>query len=83
MIQSLKFLSQSEFDRNENIDKTSSTSISSKSFYNAHTQNKTVICSVNQPTSDIFHCFTHVILMNHGRIAFQGTSKSAMIYFSK
>lgn len=36
-----------------------------------------VIFSIHQPTSDIFHLFTNVILMNAGRIIFHGTVQEA------
>ncbi|XP_055706777.1 protein brown-like isoform X2 [Phlebotomus papatasi] len=38
---------------------------------------KGVVCSIHQPTSDIFHCFSHIILLREGRIVFQGTTREA------
>ncbi|XP_055706774.1 protein brown-like [Phlebotomus papatasi] len=38
---------------------------------------KGVVCSIHQPTSDIFHCFSHIILIREGRIVFQGTTRDA------
>ncbi|XP_055706773.1 protein brown-like [Phlebotomus papatasi] len=38
---------------------------------------KGVVCSIHQPTSDIFHCFSHIILVREGRIVFQGTTREA------
>lgn len=43
--------------------------------------NKAVICSIHQPTSEVFECFTHVILMQSGRICFQGTVDEARSFF--
>lgn len=45
--------------------------------------NKLIICSIHQPTSEVFHCFSHVILMNRGQIAYIGSAPAAMIHFSK
>lgn len=44
--------------------------------------NKAIICSIHQPTSDVFECFTHIILVTGGRIAFQGTVDEASVLFS-
>lgn len=44
---------------------------------------KAVICSIHQPTSDIFQCFSHIILMYAGRCVFQGTADEAIQHFSK
>lgn len=44
---------------------------------------KAIICSIHQPSSEIFHCFTHFILMNNGRILFQGNNNDAQIFFSQ
>lgn len=44
---------------------------------------KSVICSIHQPTSDIFELFTDVILMDAGRIIYQGSTKSAYDFFTK
>lgn len=44
---------------------------------------KGVVCSIHQPSSEIFHNFTHIILMNSGRIVYQGSVHAATIFFSK
>lgn len=44
---------------------------------------KAVICSIHQPTSDIFMCFSHIILMHAGRCVFQGKTEDAFDFFSK
>lgn len=44
---------------------------------------KAVICSIHQPTSDIFRCFSHIILMYSGRCVFQGTTDEALQHFSR
>lgn len=45
--------------------------------------NKLVICSIHQPSSEVFACFSHIILMQDGQIAFQGTLRQAEFYFSR
>lgn len=45
--------------------------------------NKAIICSIHQPTSDVFECFTHIIIVSGGRIAFQGTVDEASALFSR
>lgn len=49
---------------------------------NSH-NNKLVICSIHQPSSEVFACFSHVILMQEGRIAFQGSVNEADEFFSR
>ena len=44
--------------------------------------NKAVICSIHQPPSNVFECFSHVILMNGGKIAFQGSVEEAQSFFT-
>lgn len=41
-----------------------------------------VLVSVHQPNSDIFHLFTNIILMNAGKIVFQGTVDEAEKLFT-
>lgn len=45
--------------------------------------NKAIICSIHQPSSDVFECFTHIIIVSGGRIAFQGTVDEASVLFSR
>lgn len=44
---------------------------------------KSVICSIHQPTSDIYELFTHVILMDNGHVVYQGTTDDALKFFQK
>ncbi|KAH8370382.1 hypothetical protein KR093_003237 [Drosophila rubida] len=46
------------------------------------TQKKAAICSIHQPTSDIFELFTHIILMDGGRIIYQGRTEHAAKFFT-
>lgn len=54
-----------------------------QAFFNANTKKKAVICSIHQPTSDIFELFTHVVLMDAGRIIYQGSTADAMLFFTR
>lgn len=54
-----------------------------ESFFNSNSRKKAIICSIHQPTSDIFELFTHVILMDAGRIIYQGSSADAMQFFTR
>ncbi|XP_075168391.1 brown [Haematobia irritans] len=44
---------------------------------------KAIICSIHQPTSDIFQLFTHIILMDGGNLIYQGRVDEAIEFFSK
>lgn len=44
---------------------------------------KAIICSIHQPSSEIFQCFSHIILMYAGRCVFQGTTDEAFNHFSR
>jgi ABC-type multidrug transport system ATPase subunit len=44
---------------------------------------KAVLCSIHQPTSDAISCFTKMIFLARGRVAFQGTLTQAYTFFSK
>lgn len=45
--------------------------------------NIAIMCSIHQPTSEVFECFSHIILMQSGRITFQGTVDEAKSFFSR
>lgn len=44
---------------------------------------KAVMCSIHQPTSDIYELFTHIILMDAGRVVYQGTTEEAKDFFTR
>ncbi|EFA09850.1 Protein scarlet-like Protein [Tribolium castaneum] len=44
---------------------------------------KTILCTIHQPSSDIFAMFSQLILMADGRIAFIGSAASALDFFQK
>ncbi|XP_067635353.1 protein brown-like isoform X2 [Eurosta solidaginis] len=45
-------------------------------------QKKAIVCSVHQPSSELFELFTHIILMDEGRIIFQGSTEGASHFFT-
>jgi ABC-type multidrug transport system ATPase subunit len=48
----------------------------------AKTSGRTVICTIHQPNSDIFHMFDQLMLLAKGRVVFYGKGKDAIQYFS-
>ncbi|KAJ8868078.1 hypothetical protein PR048_031887 [Dryococelus australis] len=44
---------------------------------------KTVVCTIHQPSSEVFALFDKVLLMAEGRVAFLGTSQEACNFFRK
>lgn len=53
-----------------------------KLFKRHTTPSKIVLFSIHQPTSDIYHLFTNIILMNSGKIVFHGTIREAQTLFT-
>lgn len=70
---------QMNYNKKQDIINGIQTSFIASSNYSA----KAIVCSIHQPSSDIFQCFTHIILMNEGRIVYQGSTEEANIFFSK
>ncbi|KAJ8868072.1 hypothetical protein PR048_031881 [Dryococelus australis] len=46
-------------------------------------QGKTVLCTIHQPSSEIFDMFSQLMLVADGRIVFFGDTKSALHFFSR
>jgi ATP-binding cassette, subfamily G (WHITE), eye pigment precursor transporter len=44
---------------------------------------KTVICTIHQPSSEVFAMFDKVLLMADGRVAYLGTTYEACAFFSQ
>jgi ATP-binding cassette, subfamily G (WHITE), eye pigment precursor transporter len=44
---------------------------------------KTIICTIHQPSSDIFQMFDKICLLSKGRVAFLGTTDEAKLFFQK
>ena len=53
-----------------------------KLFQKNQTPSRIILFSIHQPTSDIFHLFTNIILMSAGRIIFHGTVQEAQTLFN-
>eukprot|EP01080_Neovahlkampfia_damariscottae_P006471 gene6471-10477_t len=49
----------------------------------AKRQNRTVICTIHQPRSDIYGLFDKLLLLAKGRVAFFGDAREAPGYFDK
>lgn len=44
---------------------------------------KAIMCTIHQPNSELFHSFSHIILMNAGECVFQGSSSEAEEFFAR
>lgn len=44
---------------------------------------KTIICTIHQPSSEVFAVFQQLILLTDGRIAFNGATDQAIEFFEK
>jgi ATP-binding cassette, subfamily G (WHITE), eye pigment precursor transporter len=44
---------------------------------------RTIICTIHQPSSELFHMFDHLYLMSEGRLAYQGDLNKALDFFSQ
>ena len=44
---------------------------------------KTVVCTIHQPSSEVFSLFDKVLLMAEGRVAFLGAPDHACRFFSQ
>ena len=50
----------------------------------AHNSNRTVICTVHQPRSDIFQLFDYVMLLSKGQVVYFGESRNVILsYFER
>ena len=46
-------------------------------------QGKTIICTIHQPSSDIFQMFDKLYLLAEGRLAFHGNLNDAKQFFDR
>lgn len=46
-------------------------------------KNKTIVCSVHQPSEQLFSLFHQVILLYNGQIAFSGTPNDGLEFFKR
>nr|QST15008.1 ABCG2-like7 protein [Diaphanosoma celebensis] len=44
-------------------------------------QGKTVVCTIHQPSSEVFAIFDRLVLLAEGRVAYQGTATGALAFF--
>eukprot|EP00733_Pompholyxophrys_punicea_P001147 Pompholyxophrys_punicea_v1_NODE_506_length_1821_cov_8.150623.p1 type:complete len:441 gc:universal NODE_506_length_1821_cov_8.150623:390-1712(+) len=44
---------------------------------------RTVICTIHQPSSDIFELFNKILLMSLGHVVYHGSPQDALVYFEK
>ncbi|XKL60053.1 hypothetical protein PGB90_001069 [Kerria lacca] len=44
-------------------------------------RNKTIVCSIHQPSEQIFNLFNHIILLYNGNIAYCGATQKALQFF--
>jgi len=52
-----------------------------ESLKNLALTGRTVICTIHQPSSDIFRLFDDMILLNHGKIVYEGPVDNIVQYF--
>ncbi|CAG2101752.1 unnamed protein product [Medioppia subpectinata] len=45
-------------------------------------EGRTIVCTIHQPSSQVFALFDHLLLMTNGRLAFMGTRDNAKDFFS-
>eukprot|EP01006_Ploeotia_vitrea_P052301 TRINITY_DN67669_c10_g1_i1.p1 TRINITY_DN67669_c10_g1~~TRINITY_DN67669_c10_g1_i1.p1 ORF type:complete len:685 (+),score=379.37 TRINITY_DN67669_c10_g1_i1:148-2202(+) len=43
----------------------------------------TIVCSIHQPSSDVFHMLDKVLLMNHGKTIYFGPTQEVVPYFAE
>lgn len=44
---------------------------------------KTILCTIHQPSSELFKMFDRLLLMADGRFAFMGNADEALEFFEK
>lgn len=49
----------------------------------AHGENRTVVCTIHQPRSQMFELFDHLILLSRGEVVYQGPVNEVVPYFSR
>ena len=49
---------------------------------NLASRRKTIICTIHQPSSEVFAMFDRILLMAEGRTAYLGSAKDALPFFS-
>lgn len=49
----------------------------------AHSQSKTIVCTIHQPSSDIFHFFDDLCLLADGQVMYHGPANQVVPYFRR
>ena len=49
----------------------------------AHDQQRTIICTLHQPSSDIFHLIDDLVLLSGGRVVYAGPREESIDYFAQ
>jgi len=49
----------------------------------AHEQNKTIVCTIHQPSSDIWAQFDDLVLLAHGSVMYHGPAAHVVDYFAR
>ncbi|GFS54140.1 protein white [Nephila pilipes] len=44
---------------------------------------RTIVCTIHQPSSEVFELFDHLFLMAEGRVAYRGRSSKALDFFKR
>lgn len=50
---------------------------------NMATQGKTILCTIHQPSSEVFPMFDKLLLLAEGRVAYMGSSAGATEFFER
>lgn len=48
----------------------------------AHTQGRTIVCTIHQPSSEVFHMFDDLLVMAAGQIIYLGEAEAMVEYFA-
>ncbi|PVD37705.1 hypothetical protein C0Q70_00305 [Pomacea canaliculata] len=53
-----------------------------QTLQNMASRRRTILCTIHQPSSEIYALFDQLLLMAEGRVAFMGSTKQALEFFS-
>ncbi|PVD37708.1 hypothetical protein C0Q70_00308 [Pomacea canaliculata] len=53
-----------------------------QTLQNMAEKKRTILCTIHQPSSEIFAMFNQILLLAEGRVAFMGSSKQAVEFFN-
>ena len=52
-------------------------------FRNLSLNGKTIVCTIHQPSSQVFALFDRILLMAEGRVAYLGSTRGALDFFAR